>query len=175
MVLAERRQSSASGSLRARSPDPVQLSSLRELGAQDPTGSQALQATHTGGASPADTGPGRRPLLLGHRGEGKGHRHLKAWAGPVGGHRELCVPAGHSLPSVRWAPRSPTGRRLDELEGPGKKAGTHLLPHSLPEPSFHRPRLNGTSIGHLLMVARLRDGPTAASTNGQAGPLMVTH
>ena len=87
---------------------------------------------------------------------------------------ERSVSLQDSLPSVCWAPRSPAGRRLDELEGPGKKAGTHLLPHSLPEPSLHRPWLNGTSNGHLLTVARLRDGSIAASTNGQVGPLMVT-
>ena len=89
VVLAERRQSSASGSLRARAADPVQQSSLREPGAQDPASSQAPQAAPTAGAGPADSGPGRRPLPLGRRcGDGgKGHRHLKAWARPL---RAVC-------------------------------------------------------------------------------------
>ena len=41
---------SVGGSLRARSPDPAQLSPLREPGAQDPTGPQAPQAAQTVGA-----------------------------------------------------------------------------------------------------------------------------
>ena len=45
-VLAKRRQSSVGSSFRARSPDSVHLSSLREPGAQDPTGTQAPQAAH---------------------------------------------------------------------------------------------------------------------------------
>ena len=45
-----KRQISFGHSLRARSPDPAQLSSLREPGAQDPTGLQAPQATQTVGA-----------------------------------------------------------------------------------------------------------------------------
>ena len=120
------------------------------------------------GAGPADSGPGRRPLPLGRRGGdgGKGHRHLKPWAGPVGGHWELCVPAGHSPPPVRWAPRSPAGQRLDELEGPGERAGTHLLP--LPAWTITLPTratlLNGTLNGHLLTVACLGDVSMAAST-----------
>ena len=44
-VLPKRRQISVGDSLRARSPDPAQLSSLRESGAQNPTGPQAPQAT----------------------------------------------------------------------------------------------------------------------------------
>ena len=49
-VLAKRRQISVGGSLRARSPDPAQLSSLREPGTQDPTGPQAPQAAQMAGA-----------------------------------------------------------------------------------------------------------------------------
>ena len=44
-ILAERRQISAGGSLRAGSPDLAQPSSMREPGTQDPTGSQAPLAT----------------------------------------------------------------------------------------------------------------------------------
>ena len=44
-VLPKRRHISVGGSLRARSPDPAQLSSLWESGAQNPTGPQAPQAT----------------------------------------------------------------------------------------------------------------------------------
>ena len=47
-VLAKRRQVSAGGPLRARSPAPAQLSSLREPAAQGPTRSPAPQATQTG-------------------------------------------------------------------------------------------------------------------------------
>ena len=45
-----KRQISAGGSLRARSPEPAQPSSPREPGAQDPTGPQAPQAAQTAGA-----------------------------------------------------------------------------------------------------------------------------
>ena len=44
-----KRQISAGGALRARCPDPAQLSSLREPGAQVPAGPQAPQAVQTGG------------------------------------------------------------------------------------------------------------------------------
>ena len=44
-----KRQISVGGSLRARSPDTAQLSSLREPGAQDPAGPQAPQAAQTVG------------------------------------------------------------------------------------------------------------------------------
>ena len=45
-----KRQISDGGSLRARSPDPAQLSSLREPGAQGPAGPQAPRAAQTVGA-----------------------------------------------------------------------------------------------------------------------------
>ena len=62
-VRAKRRQNSAGSSLRAKSPDPGLLSSLREPGAQPswPSGSSGLQ---TGRARPTDCDPGRRSLLL---------------------------------------------------------------------------------------------------------------
>ena len=47
-ILAKRRQISADGSLKARSPDSVQLPWLRKLGTQDSP--QVLQATWTAGA-----------------------------------------------------------------------------------------------------------------------------
>ena len=61
--LEEARQSSAGSSLRAKSPDPAQLSSLREPGAQLswPSGSSGRQ---TGRAGPPNCDPGRRSLLL---------------------------------------------------------------------------------------------------------------
>ena len=45
---AKRKQTSVGGSLRARSPDPAQLSSLREQSAQDSTDPQALLAAQIG-------------------------------------------------------------------------------------------------------------------------------
>ena len=50
-VLAKR-QISVSDALRARSPDPAQLSLLREPGTHNPTGRLAPQATPTAGAGP---------------------------------------------------------------------------------------------------------------------------
>ena len=49
-VLAKTKQRSAGGVFRARFPDAVQLSSLREPGAQDSPDPQAPQATQTAGA-----------------------------------------------------------------------------------------------------------------------------
>ena len=66
-VLAKRRQVSAGGSLRARSPAPAQLSSLREPAAQGPTRSPAPQVTQIWGgreAGSTDCNPGRLPLPL---------------------------------------------------------------------------------------------------------------
>ena len=59
LVLAQRRQSPASSTLSARSPNPAHLSSLREPGAYDPTGPQAPQTTGTMGAGLSDRDEGR--------------------------------------------------------------------------------------------------------------------
>ena len=81
-VLANRRQSSAASSLRARSPDSAQLSSLREPGAHPnwPSGSSGRPKARRQG--PTDCNPGRLPLLLGCRDKDGGEVHccLKAWA-----------------------------------------------------------------------------------------------
>ena len=53
-----RRQISAGGTLRARPPDPAQLSSLRKPGTQEPAGPRAPQATQIG-VGPADCDPWR--------------------------------------------------------------------------------------------------------------------
>ena len=55
-----RRQTSAGDALRTRSPDPAQLSSLREPGAQGPAGPEAPQAAQMGdgGPGPVDCNPG---------------------------------------------------------------------------------------------------------------------
>ena len=74
-------QSSAGGSLKARFPHPVQLSSLREPGARLNWPSAASGGL-SGGPGPTDRDPGAGPLLFGLRDgdEGEVHRCLKAWA-----------------------------------------------------------------------------------------------
>ena len=81
-ILVARRQLSAGSFLRARSPDPAQLSLLEEAGAQPnwPSGSSGYPKARRQG--PTDCNPGRLPLLLGCRDKDGGEVHccLKAWA-----------------------------------------------------------------------------------------------
>ena len=84
----------------------------------------------------------------------------------------LWSPTGHSPPT------SFPIQKPGELEGPRKKAGICLLPHSLPAwwPPLHWLLADcWTTNGHSLTVGCLGEGPTAAATNGWAGPLTVTH
>ena len=94
-VLAKSRQSSVGSSLRAGSPDPAQLSSLREPGTQPSLPSDSSGHPNRGRPGPTDCDSGRWPLLLAHREKNGGEVHhcLKAWAemsprkeklGPVG-------------------------------------------------------------------------------------------
>ena len=76
------------------------------------------------------------PWLLGRRDQdgGEVHRCLKAWAKtsewPWWG---LWKALQYTDPSLFFGPLiCPTGPRLGELEGLGKKAGIRLLPHSPP-------------------------------------------
>ena len=125
-------QISAGGSLRARSPDPVQPSSLRKTGMRDATSAQAPQAACLAGegrAGSADGDPGRRPLPWGHRGGGEGH--LKAWAWPVGGSWWGLWRLQDTAPNLFPGPLSSSADlRPDELEGPWERPRIRLLPHS---------------------------------------------
>ena len=60
-----RRQISVGGALGARSPDPVQLLSRRQLGAQDPTGPQSPQALQTAGGQVPPTAARQTAAALG--------------------------------------------------------------------------------------------------------------
>ena len=109
--------------LRARSPDPAQLSSGQ---APNPTGPQAPQATNREGAGVLQTSPCPRPtanaIRLQRRGGGRGSRCLKAWAWAWGlgkGPGALQDTAPSLFPG---APSSPAGPRPAELEGPREKA-----------------------------------------------------
>ena len=85
-VLAKTKQRSAGGVFRARFPDAVQLSSLREPGAQDPPDPQAPQATQTAGARSPRLHLMQTAAIRSQRwGWGEVHCHLKAWVWPVGG------------------------------------------------------------------------------------------
>ena len=121
-ILAERRQISAGSSLKVRSPEPAQLSSLRDPGAHDSTGPQALQGAQTVGGRlhPVRTAAairwwewqtGSPPP------QGLGPTSGQLWWG-------LWIPAGHVPQFIPWAPRSLTDLRPDELEAPRRRPGS---------------------------------------------------
>ena len=146
---------------RSRSPDPVQLPSLREPGAWDSTGLQAPQAARKEGASrlhPMQTAAAMRWL---RQGLGRGSpQHLKAWAQQWAALARALEPAGHSLQPVPQAPGSPTGPRPGELEGPREKAGLHLLSYSQSEDHHSTDHwLNAQTKGHSLTAGCLWEGP----------------
>ena len=93
-----RRQISAGGALGARSPDPVQLSSLRQLGAQDPTGFQSPQALQTaGGQVPRTAARQTAAALRSQCGDwGDLHCGLSAWPGQRAALARAWSPAGQS-------------------------------------------------------------------------------
>ena len=126
-VLAERRQGSSGGSLRARSPDSVQLSWPREPGAQDQTGPQVPQDAQMAGARSIDCILCRQPLPWGHRGKngGASHRCLKAWAWPVGGLARAPEPCRTEPPACSLGP--PTYPLLwgwVSCRSPGRRPGS---------------------------------------------------
>ena len=180
-ALAEIGQISAGGSLRARSPGPVQPPSLRKPGAQDATSAQAPQAACMAGegrADPADADPGRRPLPWGCRCGGEGH--LKAWAWPVGGTWWGLWSLQDTAPNLFPGPLSSSAsRRPDELEGPWERARIRFVLHSpawrppLPDHLSSDPLLSWTANGRSLTVACLGEGPLWCQTNGWTGLLMV--
>ena len=82
-VLAEE-QGSAGGSLRARSsPDPAQLSSLREPGSRDPTDTRTPQGAETGGGGQfLQTASMQTTTTVGMQTQawGEAHHCTKVWA-----------------------------------------------------------------------------------------------
>ncbi|XP_029079381.1 collagen alpha-1(XXVIII) chain-like [Monodon monoceros] len=132
-----KRQISVAGSLRARSPDPTQPSSLREPGAQDPAGPQASRVAQMQaglhGLRPMETattirsqswGWGRGSLLL----QGLGPARGLLWPG-------LRSPAGHSLPPVPGVPqlaRQPEARGPGGARGEPRSASHHTVCHEDP-------------------------------------------
>ena len=109
---------------------------LRELGTQPNWPSGSSGGPYGGRAGPADGVPGR--LSCHEVAEAGRGSPLPQGLGPAGGVPQwgLWRTAGHSLPPVPWAPRSPAGPRLDELEGPAEKAGIQRWPHCLPDDHF---------------------------------------
>lgn len=96
-----RRQISAGGALGARSPDPVQLSSLRQLGAQDPTGFQSPQALQTAGGQVPRTAARQTAAALRSQCGDWGDLHcLSAWARPAGSIGKGCGAQQDRAPSL---------------------------------------------------------------------------
>ena len=97
-----RRQISAGGALGARSPDPVQLLSLRQLGTQDPTGPQSPQALQTaGGQVPRTAARQTAAALRSQCGDwGDLHCGLSAWARPAGSIGKGCGAQQDRAPSL---------------------------------------------------------------------------
>ena len=112
-----KRQISVGGSLRARSPDPARLSSLREPGAQDPAGPQAPQAAQMVGARSPRLCPMQTAAAIirsQRRGWGRGSP-LPQGLGPASGWswQGLRSPAGHTpslFPGPPQLTRQPEAR-----------------------------------------------------------------
>ena len=132
-----KRQISAAGSLRAKAPDPVQLSLPREADVQDPDGPEAPQAMLQQG--PAQTVSLQRTAVIRSQRWGWGERHsrFKAQARPVEGLGEGWSPAGHSLQPVPKVPNSPAGRRLAPGRRPGSASYLTLLLTTTTPPTVH--------------------------------------
>lgn len=128
-----RRQISAGGALGARSPDPVQLSSLRQLGAQDPTGFQSPQALQTAGGQVPHTAARQTAAALRSQCGDWGDLHcgLSAWPGQRAALARAVEPS--RTEPLACPPTPSTGLRPGEQEGSGVKAGVRLLPPSLPD------------------------------------------
>ena len=146
-VLAKRRQTSVGGSFRTRSPDPGQLSSLRERGAQDASRTQTQRG-------PADWVLCRLLPLLGgrDRDEWEFHYCLKAWAQPVGGLGEGSGALQDRALSLFPGPLSSlAGPRPGKLEE--EKAGTRLLPHCPPDDHHYTDWMHSLPVAHWWLIA----------------------
>ena len=123
-----KRQISAGGSLRPRSPDPAQPPSLREPGAQDPTSPQAPQATQMARARSHRLHPMQTAAVISLQRQGWGIGSLPPQGlGPASGRpwRGLWSPAGHSPQPVPWAPLAhPLARGQVSWRAPGRRLGS---------------------------------------------------
>ena len=136
LVMAKKRQSSVGSSLRAWSPDPTQLSSLKKSGAQS-AGSQAPQATQSGRLGPADCEPA--DCHCRDQNGGEVHCYPKAWAEASGWPWwGLWCPAGHSPKPVLWGPQFTCRPKAGWPEGPGREGqDTPLTSFSTSRPPLH--------------------------------------
>ena len=173
-ILAKRRQISAEGSLRARSPDSVQLPCW---GSQAPRTQLALKLFRL----PGQQGPGSAETQADSNCQhvteagvgGKVHHCLKVWAGSVGslvkgsGRTELpaCFldPLAHPLAEARW-------------DGGYRGEGQDPLLTSLStwRPPLWWPFAASATSCCSVTVAHLGEEPTAEPTNGWAQLLTVT-
>ena len=164
--------------LRARSPDPVQLSQLREPGTRNPAGPQIPQAAQRGGGGVQRGGenqiPQMRPGLTKSREQGRGR----------------FAPASGPWVSLVWAlgscwtqrpvyflgPSAHPWPKAEPAGGPLREGGE--LP--LSSVSTSGPPLRQLLAGCPTDARELTGGfswmrPAAALTSGWAGPPAVTH
>ena len=164
-----KRQISVGSALRVGSPDPAQPSSLREPGAQDPTGPQAPEATQMAGPGPTDCVPSKLPLPLGHSGRDgeEGHCRLRAWARPVGGLGEGSGALQDTPQSVPWAPQLTCQARGRVAGGPRGEGQDPPLTSLSPEDHHSMDHwLNGPTNSGSLTAGHLGEVPTAVPTSG---------
>ena len=147
-VLAERRQGSSGGSLRARSPDSVQVSWPREPGAQDQTGPQVPQDAQMAGARSIDCILQTATAMRSQRQKWGSKSSLSQGLGlasgwPCEGSGALQDRASSLFPGPS---NLPTALRLGELQVPREKARICLYLNL----HLHGGRTTTHSMDHLL-------------------------
>ena len=166
----ERRQSSAGGSLRVRSPDPDQTASMKEWDARDTALSQAPKAAQRQGPIPqtafySDSGFHEVTKV------GMGH----ATSGPGPGQWAALMRA---LEPCRTQPSAcflghPVHPPVLGRVSPGRSQDPSLTPLSLRTTTL--PTVDWRGHQQLLTDSCLWEGPAVVLTNDWAGPLTVAH
>ena len=168
---AKTRQNSVGGSLKAKSPDPVQLSLLRK---RAPRTQPALRPPIRWEPVPTNFILCRQPLPLGCRDEGEAHLCLKVWTQAVGGLTRALELCRTQPPACSLGPPPSPAHLLAWGWVSRRSPGFCLLPHFPPDDHHSNHRPNCLTQDHSLTVGCLWAGSTEVPINGWARPLTVT-